>query len=486
MRRDLNDHGVPPTGSRHIARSAVVIGAGIAGLAAAAALSDWFDQVVLLERDLLPAQPAHRFGTPHDRHTHGLLVGGLQAVEELLPGMIGDFVDLGAVPVRFGQDALEELPDGRVVPQRDFGLCAYGLSRPVLEFAIRRRLLERRNIAIRQDAHAVRIAVRPGGRRVAGVVYETGADRHVCMIDADIVIDASAHGRLSLEVLKAIGAPLPPQEAIEMGLGYTTAVLHLPDGGPTDWKLAVTEPDAPNSTRRAVMLAIEGGRWTVTVAGLRDERPPSQWPDVLSYLTQLTTPTIHDAVRDAEPVGKLARWNLSASIWRHFDRAEGLPDGLIPIGDAVCRFNPAYAQGMTVAAREAVLLRDLIRQRASQRDPLAGLGRMFQIQAAQLIATPWMMAALPDLAFPLTIGGRPDDLEESLQFMEGLSRVAAKDATVQRLMVEVWHLLKPRSVLGTPELVRRVRAELATCVGKDRQPDTPCTQARDLVEPAYR
>lgn len=144
-------------------------------------------------------------------------------------------------------------------------------------------------------------------------------------------------------------------------------------------------------------------------------------------------------------MGKFARWNLAASAWRHFDQADGLPYGLVPIGDAICRFNPTHGQGMSVAAKEAVLLPNLIRQSGSERDPLAGLGQMFQAEAAQLIATPRTMAAIPDLAFPQTMGERPDDLEESLELMEGLSRIAAKDGKVHRQSVEVWHLCSSRT-----------------------------------------
>ena len=42
-----------------IGKQAVVIGAGMAGLTAAAALADRFDQVVVLERDILPSEPGH-------------------------------------------------------------------------------------------------------------------------------------------------------------------------------------------------------------------------------------------------------------------------------------------------------------------------------------------------------------------------------------------------------------------------------------------
>jgi len=69
-----------------IGTQAVVIGAGMGGLAAAGALADHFEQVVVLERDTLPSEPAHRAGTPQARHVHGLLPGGQRALGELFPG----------------------------------------------------------------------------------------------------------------------------------------------------------------------------------------------------------------------------------------------------------------------------------------------------------------------------------------------------------------------------------------------------------------
>jgi glycine/D-amino acid oxidase-like deaminating enzyme len=53
-----------------------VIGAGVGGLAAAAAVSDYFEDVIVLERDELPDQIMPRAGTPQARHAHALLGGG--------------------------------------------------------------------------------------------------------------------------------------------------------------------------------------------------------------------------------------------------------------------------------------------------------------------------------------------------------------------------------------------------------------------------
>lgn len=114
---------------------------------------------------------------------------------------------------------------------------------------------------------------------------------------------------------------------------------------------------------------------------------------------------------------------------------------------------------MTVAAKEAVLLGRLLGSCGSQQDPLNGLGRTFLAEATSLIETPWAMAAVPDFAYPNTYGDRPADLERSLRFAGALSRIAARDEAVQRLMVEVWHMLKPRSAYQDPELISRVEEE---------------------------
>src|SRR5258708_37372179 len=87
-----------------IGKQAVVIGAGMGGLTAAAALADRFDQVVVLERDTLPSEPAYRAWTPQARHVHALLLSGQRALSELFPGFEQDLARAGAVPLRAGLD----------------------------------------------------------------------------------------------------------------------------------------------------------------------------------------------------------------------------------------------------------------------------------------------------------------------------------------------------------------------------------------------
>jgi hypothetical protein len=48
---------------------------------------------------------------------------------------------------------------------------------------------------------------------------------------------------------------------------------------------------------------------------------------------------------------------------------------MIPLGDSVCRFNPIFGQGMSVAAQEAVVLNRLLDSRCDQAAPLDGLAQ---------------------------------------------------------------------------------------------------------------
>ena len=69
---------------------AVVIGASIAGLLAARALSETFEQVTVLERDELPDEPHPWRGVPQSMQLHVLLAGGAKVLDELFPWFTDD------------------------------------------------------------------------------------------------------------------------------------------------------------------------------------------------------------------------------------------------------------------------------------------------------------------------------------------------------------------------------------------------------------
>jgi hypothetical protein len=178
----------------------------------------------------------------------------------------------------------------------------------------------------------------------------------------------------------------------------------------------------------------------------------------MAFARQLRQPTIYHAIEHAKRLGEVTRFGFPESVYRHYERIEGFPRGLLAFGDAMCRFNPVYGQGMSVAAQEAVALRRLLSARAGEADPLDGLASPFFAAAAAAIENPWFGAAIPDFAHPQTRGTRPDNFPAMLKFGMGLIRLAARDPDVHRLTAEVQSLLKPRSAYRDPELVQRILA----------------------------
>jgi hypothetical protein len=74
---------------------------------------------------------------------------------------------------------------------------------------------------------------------------------------------------------------------------------------------------------------------------------------------------------------------------------------------------------------------------------------------------PWAMSAIPEFIYPDTTGERTPDLQDRLNFRRALGRLAVLGAEVYELLVEIRHVLKPRTLLDDPAIVRRVKEEIA-------------------------
>lgn len=82
----------------------MVLGGSIAGLRSAGALARHFDQVLVLERDDLPADAEHRRGVPQSKHPHFLLNSGRRAISDLFPCFEADLIAAGGMPLVASRD----------------------------------------------------------------------------------------------------------------------------------------------------------------------------------------------------------------------------------------------------------------------------------------------------------------------------------------------------------------------------------------------
>jgi 2-polyprenyl-6-methoxyphenol hydroxylase-like FAD-dependent oxidoreductase len=446
--------------SHSLGKRAVVIGAGISGLTAAQALADHFDEVVVLERDDLPATASPRPGVPQGRHTHGLLSGGLRALCDLFPNFSGNLAKAGAHAVDFGMHLDYNFPGLAPLPRRQLGVPTFNATRPLIELAIRLRVKERSNVRFRSGSRVSEIVATSDGNAVASVSY---IRRHGELenLSADVVVDASGRAMPTLEFLQGLDRIIPQDTVIRVDLAYSTAVYALSPDAMPGTKALLTMASAPERSRSAVMVLREDNHWFVTLAGRGAEVPPADSQGFLVFARGLEIPTVYNAIKGGRLQSEIMRFAFPESRRRHFERIVNLPRGLIPIGDSVCRFNPIYGQGMSIAAQEAVVLRNLLARQATQADPLDQLSQRFLAEIQPLIDNPWTLAALPDLAYPDAQGERPADLAESLEYQAALNRAAIHDPGIHQLLVEVLNLLKPASALSSEDMVEKVMARTA-------------------------
>jgi 2-polyprenyl-6-methoxyphenol hydroxylase-like FAD-dependent oxidoreductase len=129
----------------YLGKCAIVVGAGLGGLSAARVLSDYFDEVMILDRDELPDDAIPRPGVPQGKHAHLLLAGGLKALENLFPGLGNELMRAGAEPIDPGFHSLIEVAGRDVWPQIKFGWSTYSMTRPLIERVLRRQVERRAN-----------------------------------------------------------------------------------------------------------------------------------------------------------------------------------------------------------------------------------------------------------------------------------------------------------------------------------------------------
>jgi len=129
--------------------TAVVLGGSAAGLCAAGALSAHFDQVLVLERDELPAEAVHRRGVPQSKHPHFLLNSGRRAIGELFPGFENDLIAAGGLHLMPSMDAAYLDREGWSARKRSAMTMIYG-SRILIERVLRDKVRELADVTIRE------------------------------------------------------------------------------------------------------------------------------------------------------------------------------------------------------------------------------------------------------------------------------------------------------------------------------------------------
>ena len=432
-------------GVTEVQGSAVVIGAGIAGLVAARVLSRRYSSVTILDRDTLPVGVEPRRGVPQSAHPHLLLASGMRELDALFPGLGDELVEKGALHFDLGTGVCV-YRDGSRWPRQAMGVDLVAISRPLLEATVRDRVAKEPGVTIRDGVSVT--ALDGAGGRVTGAFLDTGE-----LVEADLVVDASGRGSRSDRWLAALGFPAPAQVEIKVGVTYTTRIYRRSPGELEDWQAALVMPTPPGEKRSGFAMAVEDDRWLVTVGGWHIDEPPNDVATFEEYAKSLPDPIVADLISRAEPLTEPALYRFPSSRRRRFDALDRIPAGYVAIGDAFCSFNPLYGQGMTCAALQAGAL-----DRALERHGTATveMARDYFRAAAETLAIPWQFAVGNDFNYPETTGARPRGIKLSNWYVRRITKASKRDPDLTRVFFSVQHLVAPPSALFKPAMVAKV------------------------------
>ena len=437
-----------------LGQRAIVCGASMAGLLAARVLSDFYEQVTLVERDRLPDGAEQRRGVPQGRHLHGLLSTGSTALNHLLPGLLDQLVTAGAnvldnetrVYVRYGRHQLDR--PGKLADPAP--LVAYQPSRPLLESHVRRRVRAIENVRI-LDGHDVVEPIADRAHRVTGarvVNRDTGEET---VLDAELVVDATGRSARTPAFLDNLGYERPVEQRYQVRLSYASQFLRIPAGMIGEKSIAVSPmPERPIGV---TVLAYEHDTWILTLYGMGGGyEMPDDLARIIECAAQFAPPFLIATLRAAEPLGAVSAQRYPASTWRRYDKMRQFPAGLLVMGDAICSFNPVHMQGMTMAALQAVALRNCLADRDGD------LSRRFFKATAKQIAPVWRSNRLLDLTL-FSGGGWREALRPLVNWqVDKVAAAAVNDPAVAEAMLRVQQLVDPPARLLQPSFLMRVVA----------------------------
>ncbi|PEO30474.1 NAD(P)/FAD-dependent oxidoreductase [Bacillus toyonensis] len=430
---------------------AIVICGSMAGKFAAKALSTSFKEVIILEVGDKWDGKASRKRVPQSDHPHVLLKGGEKAIEELFPTITNELIKAGSIINNFTRD----------LKWHQFGLWKQPFigevhmiqqSRPLLEWHIQKRIDQISNITITYKTLVNGLLVDGKLNKVCGVkvkYLETGMQEEV---HADIVIDASGFGSKSMEWLREYEIEVQ-EEKVRIDLFYATKMFQLKENEELDCCNMLMSPSFPENPYGVLIQTIEDNRYFVTFSGYANEKAPQTDDEFYDFAENLSISNVTDFLNKAEGITDIKTYKIPYQVRRRFDLVNNVPEGLLVVGDAQCRFDPVFGQGVSVAAMEAHQLQLLLQSR-KQLDKT--FTQQFYKKTADIIEIPWDMTTTEISRHPQLKRELTTKQKFQLWYTKQIYRLSASDSDVYIRLVRVMNLIRSPFHLFHPKVLLAV------------------------------
>ncbi|MGK0224936.1 MAG: 2-polyprenyl-6-methoxyphenol hydroxylase-like FAD-dependent oxidoreductase [Limisphaerales bacterium] len=440
-------------------RTAVVIGGGIAGMCAAKVLVDHYDRVVLLERDKYPDGVGGRRGVPQSKMFHTLLERGRREIEDIFPGFHKMLDERKMPKVAFGFNCALMTPRGwgrnLPVPVTRSLFC----TRAMQESTIRDLFMQEPRIELVEEAVVNSLLTEDSTTRkfVSGVTYKRRGESATNTLTAELVVDASGSGSKASQWLKAAGINPPSEDELDPLLTYGGQLYQMKPGVrfPKNWWWthgAFIQRVPPVDNVAAHLIRQEEDLWLLTLVAGDGHEIPKDEQGIRDFLGRMRSPLIHDMLPYFEPLDEVTTFRLPKNRWKYYERWHESPAGFIAMAAATCVFNPNMGQGMSVAAGDAGILKQCLRETASAQE----LPELFFKRQAKFQKNAYQLACNNDLKFNTVVGPRTIRTRLFNWYNDQITAAAAADNWIARESGLINLLVEPISHGYRPWFVIRV------------------------------
>jgi 2-polyprenyl-6-methoxyphenol hydroxylase-like FAD-dependent oxidoreductase len=389
-------------------------------------------------------------------------MAGLMRLEKWFPGFTDELLAQGAMPVDPGSESFRYEAGGSRF-RHPLGMKRAVASRALLEHTIRRWVAQQPNITF---THAAVRGLHLASNRTAvtGVVLDDG------VFPAELVVDATGRAGQGSRWLQQLGFDPPPVSSVTIDMGYVTRTFHRRPDDDRGWLIGAVIGDPP-ARRMGFVMAMEGNRWMVTLAGFHGDHPPIDGRGWRAFARSLPSDAVADLVDAAEPLGEPVTHRLPTNQRRHVERMRTLPGGFVFLGDSIASFNPIYGQGMTSAAMQAEVLGTTV-DAADRFD--ARFVKTYNRRVASIVAAPWLLSVADDFLLPGTSGPKPRGTRALLRYLPTVKKAIQVDPVALQRLIEVTHLVAPPATLFRPStFLRMVRSSRRAGLSRTRDARVP-------------
>ncbi|HEY2958531.1 MAG TPA: FAD-dependent oxidoreductase [Actinomycetota bacterium] len=426
----------------------LVLGGGMAGLAATLAASRAGHDVVLLERDTdSPVGDAaavferwQRTGVAQFRQPHNFLGLGRRLLRDRALDVYRALLGAGAVEVEQFRFLAGAAPQ-----PGDQDLATIGCRRPVFEAALRRAVQAEPAVDLRAGCRVTGLALSGGHpAHVEGAILADGE-----RLAADLVVDASGRGGRTAAWLADAGLGPVAERSSGCGLVYYSRHFQRRDGVPEPPYASLLAGPRGDLGYLAYAIFVGDNRTFAVIfmappwdRAFRDLRHPEAYMRAARLLPGVAAWIHPDA---ALPVTPVLPFGQVTNTVRHYLTAAGpVAPGLQPIGDALCHTNPSFAFGASMALQQAFTLADLLAVAADHHD----LARRFDAAVGEDLRDRHRAVAAEDRDRARWWGGEPIDVTDpaasmALFLRAVVYRMAPADPRLLRAVVRRVDLLDP-------------------------------------------